>query len=310
MTRAEPVAPDLPRQAKERRSNERRLAAALRDASYEILPFRSVEEQVLEWVPTSLPLTVTVTESKGLGATVDMAMKLAQHSYRAAPHLAARLVRDDQHLSDIVEQLSSAGIVEAFVVGGDAREPVGVFPDALSLLQGLERVGHRFESVGIGGYPEGHAHIPPTRLSQAMIEKSPHATHVITQLCFNANTTLGWARSLKAGGVDLPVRVGVPGSVNRQKLIRISGSIGLGQSARFLQKQSGLLWRFFLPGGYSPDRLVRRLSSTFDDPSYGLRGFHFFTFNELEGTERWRQAWLRALADGEGHDTEAAEDAR
>jgi methylenetetrahydrofolate reductase (NADPH) len=152
MTRAEPVAPDLPRQAKERRSNERRLAAALRDASYEILPFRSVEEQVLEWVPTSLPLTVTVTESKGLGATVDMAMKLAQHSYRAAPHLAARLVRDDQHLSDIVEQLSSAGIVEAFVVGGDAREPVGVFPDALSLLQGLRRREQSAEAA-VGAHP-------------------------------------------------------------------------------------------------------------------------------------------------------------
>ncbi len=40
------------------------LARALRDASYEVLPLRGAEESVVEHVPRSIPLSVTVTEAK------------------------------------------------------------------------------------------------------------------------------------------------------------------------------------------------------------------------------------------------------
>lgn len=96
--------------------------------------------------------------------------------------------------------------------------------------------------------------------------------------------------------MSLPVRVGIPGAVSRQKLIRISAGLGLGQSARFLKKQQNLLWRFFLPGGYSPNRLVTGLISSLERPGSQIRGFHVFTFNELEQTEAWRQDWLRRLS--------------
>ncbi|MFD0660865.1 hypothetical protein [Thermocatellispora tengchongensis] len=92
--------------------------------------------------------------------------------------------------------------------------------------------------------------------------------------------------------MDLPVRVGLPGAVTRQKLIRISAGLGLGQSARFLNKQQNLLWRFFLPGGYSPNRLVERLAPHVAEPGGPLAGFHFFTFNELDKTESWRRRML------------------
>lgn len=271
------------------------LADALRNATYEVLPFRTAEEQVLAHVPKDVALTVTTTEAKGLGPTVGLAARLARHGYRAAPHLAARLVRDEAHLADIVARLRDDGVDGVFVIGGDAPEPAGEFPDALSLLEALEKTGHTFASVGIGGYPEGHGNIDDALIERALEAKAPHATQIITQLCFDAATTIRWAREVRSRGVDLPVRVGVPGAISRQKLIRVSAGLGLGQSARFLRKQQNMFWRFFLPGGYSPGRLIERLTPAFGASDNHLRGIHMFTFNELESTEDWRQRWLSRL---------------
>ncbi len=294
-TRARPPSPaDEP---PTRRGARTALERALRAASYEVLPLRGAEESVVEHVPRAVPLTVTVTEAKGLAPTLELAERLAGHGFTATPHLAARLVRDAAHLADVVARLRAAGVSGVFVVGGDATEPAGTFPDALSLLEALETTGSRFETVGIGGYPEGHGHIDPELIERALERKAPHATHVITQLCFSAATTATWARQVRQRGVDLPIRVGLPGAVTRQKLVRISAGLGLGQSARFLAKQQSLFWRFFLPHGYRPDRLVDGFAPILGRPEHHLQGFHFFTFNEVARTEAWRQEWLARLSD-------------
>ncbi len=268
------------------------LTQALNAISYEILPFGSTEEKVLAHVPAGISMTVTTTEAKGLEPTLDLAEKLTGHGYRAAPHLAARLVRDRRHLVDIVARLSEAGVDGIFVIAGDAPTPVGDFPDAYSLLEALDAHGHPFTRIGIGGYPEGHGTISDDLIDRAIELKAKYATHVVTQLCFDANTTTDWARKLKRRGVELPVHAGIPGAVSRQKLIRISAGLGLGQSARFLKKQQNMLWRFFLPGGYSPDKLFERLAPRVAETETNLAGFHLFTFNELEKTEAWRRRLL------------------
>jgi methylenetetrahydrofolate reductase (NADPH) len=272
------------------------LRQALQEASYEVLPFKSTEERVLAHVPRDVALTVTTTEAKGLGRTLDLAERLSGQGYRVAPHLAARLVRDEAHLIDIVAQLRGAGVDSVFVIAGDAAEPAGGFPDAPSLLERLDALGHPFRTVGIGGYPEGHGHISDELIERALALKAPHATQVITQLCFDAATTTDWARRVLAQGVELPIRVGIPGAISRQKLVRVSAGLGLGQSARFLSKQQNMFWRFFLPGGYSPNRLIERLTPAFGRPDNTIQGFHIFTFNELEQTEAWRREWLARLS--------------
>jgi methylenetetrahydrofolate reductase (NADPH) len=270
--------------------------AALRGASYEVLPLRNAEEAVVEHVPREVPLSVTTTEAKGLTPTIELAERLSGHGFAATPHLAARLVRDAAHLADIVARLREADVTGVFVIGGDATEAAGTFPDALSLLEGLEAGGHHFRQVGIGGYPEGHGHISAELIERALERKAPHATSLITQLCFHPSTTTAWAREVKQRGVDLPIRIGLPGAVTRQKLVRISAGLGLGRSARFLSKQHSMFWRFFLPHGYRPDMLVERLAPALGQPDHNVRGFHFFTFNEVARTEAWRQEWLAHLS--------------
>jgi methylenetetrahydrofolate reductase (NADPH) len=242
-----------------------------------------------------VPLTVATTHTDGPEPAVDLAARLTGRGYSVAPHLAARQIRDGAHLSDLVARLRDAGVDSAFVIGGDAAEPAGSFEDALALLEALDDIGHPFQRIGIAGYPEGHALIERDLLEKALVRKAPYATHVITQICFDAGATVEWARQTKQGGVTLPIRVGLPGAVSRQKLVRISAHLGLGQSARFLLKQQSMFWRFFLPGGYHPGRLTRRLAPHLQQPDAPLDGFHFFTFNEVAKTEAWRRSMLARI---------------
>lgn len=271
------------------------LAEALRGASYEVLALRGAEERIRTHVPTEVPLTVTCTEVRGLEPTLDLAVRLSSAGHRAAPHLAARLFRSPAHLHEVLTRLHDGHVEGVFVIGGDAATPAGPYSDALGLLQALERHGTSFGSVGIGGYPEGHSRIDEALLERATVAKAPHATHVVTQLCFDAGSIERWAGAMRERGVTLPVRVGVPGPVARTKLVRIAAGLGLGQSARFLSKQRNLIGRFLLPGGYRPDRLVRKLAPVLAQQNAPLAGLHMYTFNEVAATESWRQRWLARL---------------
>ncbi len=282
-----------------------RFAELLGNVSYEVMPLRSTADTVLAHVPTTVPLTVTTTQARGIEATLALTERLTRAGYRVAPHLAARQFLDAGQVADVVARLREADVRSVFVIGGDSPTPAGAFSDAFSLLQAMQAIGHPFEEVGIGGYPEGHATIPLETMDLALKQKAPLATRILTQICFDATTTAAWAASVAASGVRLPIHVGMPGPVNRQKLIRISAGIGLGQSARFLQKQQGLLWRFLLPGGYRPTRLLRQLATATTRTTTNIRGRHIFTFNEIAGTEAWRRHLLASLPSLAGSDDQA-----
>jgi methylenetetrahydrofolate reductase (NADPH) len=271
------------------------LAEALRHPRYEVIPLDGTEEAVVEHVPKSIGLTVTASPAKGLGATIDLAGRLARHGYRVAPHLSARLVRDEVHLGEIVQHLREASVRSAFVIAGDAPEPVGKFEGATQLLEAIAELGHPLEEVGISGYPESHPIISDEATVQAMYDKAPYASYIVSQICFDAAVISSWTQWVKRRGVALPIYVGMPGSVSRQKLMRISASIGLGESARFLKKHGSRLLRMFLPGGYTPDRLISALEPSLTDPESNVAGFHIYTFNELQRTEEWRRALLQRI---------------
>ncbi|MEI4273853.1 methylenetetrahydrofolate reductase [Klenkia sp. LSe6-5] len=271
------------------------LSQALDRVGYEVIPFKRTEEAVRAHVPTTVPLTVTASPAKGQDATVDLAVALAGRGYAVSPHLSAQQVRDQAHLAEIVDRCRTAGITGVFVVGGDPTDEPTAFRHAQDLLVALHELDHGFTDIGIGGHPEGHPEVSDDVLFQALADKAPLATHITTQIVFDPGTILAWARELKRRGIDLPVHIGVPGAVHRQKLLRVSGGLGIGESAKFLKKQQNLLWRFFLPGGYRPDPIIRGLAPHLGGPDNAITGFHVFTFNDLGPTEAWRQRTLQQL---------------
>jgi methylenetetrahydrofolate reductase (NADPH) len=274
------------------RASLRRAFATL---GVEVIPFASTEEKVLANVPREVRLTVTASPARGQDATVDLSVRLAGHGYTVAPHLSARQVRDRAHLAGIVSRCRDAGVTGVFVVGGDPTDTPTRFADAYELLLALHELDHGFTDVGIGGHPEGHPSVPDALLLQVLKLKAELATHITTQIVFDPAAILAWARELTGHGIDLPVHVGVPGAVHRQKLLRVSGSLGIGESARFLRKQQNLLWRFFVPGGYNPNTIIEGLAPHIGRPDNAIAGFHIFSFNDLAPTEAWRRSTLASL---------------
>lgn len=270
----------------------REIAELVLRSRFEVMPLDGIEERVLAHVPTDVVLSVTASPTKGLEPTFDVAERLARQGYVVVPHLSARLVRSHAHLDELVARCAAAGLHDVFVVAGDAQEP-GIYEGAAQLLRDLAELDHPFTEIGITGYPESHPLIDDETTIQAMFDKAPYATYIASQVCFDPAVTARWIESVWARGTRLPVYVGVPGAVSRAKLLRVSTRIGIGDSLRFLRKHGSFASRF-LHGGFSPDPLVDGLAPLIGDPDGKLAGFHVFTFNDVEDTERWRESRLRA----------------
>ena len=277
------------------------LAGLLRHPRFEVLPLDGIEEEVLAHLATDTKVTVTASPRKGLEATLELSERLARAGYPVVPHLSARLVRDRVHLEESVARLEAAGIRELFVPAGDAQEP-GEFHGAVELLTAMGPLRNRFDEIGITGYPESHHLISDEETIQAMFAKAPMATCIISQICFDAEVIGGWAREVRRRGVQLPIWVGTPGAVDHAKLLRISMTIGLGESARFLAHHRGWVRRL-LTRRFRPDALLRGLAPVAADPAAGIAGLHLYTFNEVARTERWRRS---ALARAEEQNSSAA----
>jgi methylenetetrahydrofolate reductase (NADPH) len=270
------------------------LAELLRKPRFEILPLPGIEEQVLEHLTTDVKVTVTASPRRGLEATLDLSERLAGAGYAVVPHLSARLVRDRVHLEETVTRLRAAGVRELFVPAGDAPEP-GEFAGAAELLAAMGSLRAEFDEIGITGYPESHHLISDEETIQAMFAKAPMATCIISQICFDADVIAAWIAEVRRRGTTLPIWIGLPGSVEYAKLVRISMKIGLGESARFLRHHGNWMARL-LTRQFKPDPLLRALGPTVTDPAANVGGFHLYTFNEVARTERWRRRALERLS--------------
>lgn len=263
------------------------VAELLRRARLEVMPLAGVEERVLEHVPKDVKITVTASPARGLDSTLELCGALARQGYPVVPHISARLVVDERHLAEILRQVEALPCNEVFVVAGDVPEPAGKFEDAPALLAAMAELGSGIEEVGITGYPESHPFVSDEATIQAMYEKEPHATYIVSQLAFDAATIGGWVRNVRARGVSLPIYIGIPGPVSRTKLVRFAARIGMGESARFATQHTSWIRRLLSPKRVRPERLLDGLAPYLEEPGHEVRGVHIYTFNEVEQTQRW-----------------------
>jgi methylenetetrahydrofolate reductase (NADPH) len=267
------------------------LVRLLENARYEVLPTSSTEDKVLEHLPRDRTVTVTASPSKGLEATFDLAERLTGHGYVVVPHLAARMVTGPTELAEIVDRLRGKVITRVFVPGGDA-EPAGSYPDALALLEDLAAMGSPFAHVGITGYPESHPTLHDDLTVQSMWDKRRYATHIVSNLTFDPAVVRDWVRRLRARGVAMPLLLGIPGPVDRTKLLGMATKIGVGESTKFLAKNKGLFARLAAPGGFTGESFLEKCAPALGEDGALVDGLHVFTFNQVAETEAWRAAML------------------
>jgi methylenetetrahydrofolate reductase (NADPH) len=262
---------------------------------YEVLPTPAVADLVCANLPPGFTVTITASPTKGLEATLDLALRLAGEGYDVVPHLAARMVRGRAELADICARLTPAGISTVFVPAGDADPPAGDYHSALDLLEDLAALGRPFPNVGVTGHPESHPTIHDDLTVQAMWDKRRFATHIVSNLTFDPVVLSTWVRRMRHRGVQLPLLVGVPGPVDRTKLVLMATKIGVGESTKFLTKHRRTLTRLAAPGGFTGERFIERLAPSLVAEDALVAGLHIFTFNQVAETEQWRQDWLARL---------------
>ena len=146
------------------------------------------------------------------------------------------MVRDSAHLDRLLAAIAQAGVDDVLLIGGDATPPHGPYHSAADLLPIVHEHPQRPTDIGIAGYPEGHPLIDSRALTDILERKSALATYITTQLCFDAEALLTWLSETRERGVALPVRVGLPGVVDRRRLLEISMRIGVGPSLALLTK--------------------------------------------------------------------------
>jgi len=269
------------------------LRRVLQHAKFELIPLKNVLDQA-KYLPQGATVSVTASPVKTLEDTWDLAASLQQMGFVVVPHLSARMTKDRAHLERLLKRLDELDIHSVFLVGGDAQDP-GEFVDAMSVLRAMDDIGHRLTHIGVTAYPDGHTSIPDESLRQALHDKQPYAAYMTTQMCFDHEKIGSWLKGTRRDGITMPVVFGIPGVADRLKLMTISARIGVGQSARFLSKNSSLITRFIKPGGYSPAELLEPMANMFVSETANVAGLHIYTFNQCDTTERWRQEYLADL---------------
>jgi methylenetetrahydrofolate reductase (NADPH) len=248
-------------------SNNEVVARLLDQAYMEVIPTKSIMDRLIH-IPRHSYVSITCSPVNGLEPTLQ--------------------VRDKGHLKEVLARLEAARVASVFVPGGDAEKPAGDYDCSLDLLRDMAEIGHSIEDVGIASHPEGHSHVSDQGLVDLLLQKQEFASYLVTQMCFDPKVLTSWLKNIRNQGVNLPAWIGLPGVADMSKLISLSLRIGVGQSVKILMKQKGLLKKMISAKPYQPDDLLAGLMPSLADEQMNIPGFHLFSFNDIERTERWR----------------------
>ena len=259
---------------------------------YELIPMKSIEQGILD-LPAGAPVSVTCSPVKGIAATQEVSARLISSGHEVVPHFAARLVESREHVTRLAAWVRQQGIKEVFLIAGDAEQPVGPYKDGVELLRDFLDSNSGVERVGFGSYPDGHAFISREDLStalhhkQKLLEEAGVQGLASTQMCFDIALIRSWLQQERNNGFKMPVQLGVPGVVDRTRLMTLGARVGVGASMRYLSKNRASIMKMLSPGGYDPTELVAGLAN--DAQSLNIVGLHSFTFNSVADTAAWQR---------------------
>jgi methylenetetrahydrofolate reductase (NADPH) len=235
---------------------------------------------------------VTYLENEDLETRVTAAAAVRRLGFVPVPHIAARRIHSREMLEAFLGALRGADAVEnVFCVGGDPPAPLGPYEDSLSLIESgvLQEYGVRH--VSIAGHPGAHPDIETDALWLALEHKAAALARlgipgtVLTQIDFDADRVLAWVEQVRQHGVDLPVRVGVPGPASIKLLVSFASRMGLSTSTSISKKYGFSVTN--LLGKAGPDAFIRDLRAGLQPAKHGRVGLHFYTFGGFKSTAEW-----------------------
>ena len=246
-------------------------------------------------------VNVTFLPGSNFADTVETTRRLKREGFRPVPHLAARSIPSAAALDDMLARLQAeVGVDEVLAIGGGVDRPVGKLTSTMEMLDTGLFERHGIRRIGIAGHPEGTPDIPADAVAEALAAKQDYAratgaeVTIVTQFCFEATPVIEWSLRLARQGIDLPIRVGVPGPATIKALLNYARLCGIGPSVRVLRRQALSITKLMTVS--APARLVTELALyRAQHPESAIAGVHVYP---LGGLGRISQ-WLDAIQAGE-----------
>jgi methylenetetrahydrofolate reductase (NADPH) len=248
-------------------------------------------------IPPDTPIAITYLPGEEVAARVAATVAVRELGFEPMPHFSARRITSEDdfegYLKAVVEQ---AEVRRCFIVAGDPPEPQGPYFDTMALLRtgAFERSG--IKAIGVGGHPEGHPNMTEAQCWEVLqakvseIEARGMAPLVVTQFGFDPDAFLAWLKQLRARGMDVPVRIGVPGPAGIKRLLAFAARCGVGASASVMKKYGVSLAN--LMGTAGPDKLVDAFAKGLGD-EHGRVRLHFYPFGGMVKTLEWVHQYNR-----------------
>jgi methylenetetrahydrofolate reductase (NADPH) len=251
-------------------------------------------EGLREAAPLILPRTqiaITFLPGEEMEQRVEAAVVVRELGFEPIAHLSARRLASEAELDKYLADLSAkAGLKRVFVIAGDPPEPEGPYSDSLQIIESGLLEKHGIEVVGVGGHPEGHPNNTKAELWDWMERKiAAVRAHgmtplVVTQFAFDDDAIIEWLAEMRTRGIDVPVRLGVPGPAGIKRLLGFAKRCGVGASASVMKKYGVSITN--LIGRAGPDKLVESLRTGLGE-KHGRVRLHFYPFGALTASAEW-----------------------
>jgi methylenetetrahydrofolate reductase (NADPH) len=243
-------------------------------------------------IPPGTRINVTFLENEDLQMRVDAAAAVKRLGFTPVPHISARRIKSQEMLEEYLSALRDIGAADnVLIIGGDPTVPMGPYKESLAVIESgiLQQYGVRH--ISMGGHPSGDPNIPADVLMPSIQKKAAALASlgipgtIITQVDFDVDRVLQWVAEVREAGVDVPVRVGVPGPASVKLLLGFASRLGISTSTT-IAKKYGLSVTNLL-GKAGPENFIRDLQSGLDPAKHGVVKLHFYTFGGFKTTAEW-----------------------
>lgn len=249
-------------------------------------------ENAASVIPPGTRINVTFLENEDLAMRVGAAAAVKRLGFTPVPHISARRLKSQEMLEEFLTALRAIDATEhVFSVAGDPVVPLGPYEDSLAVIESGLLQQYGVKHVSIAGYPDGHPDIPADVLWSALEKKAAALSRldipgtVITQVDFDVDRVLSWVAEVRDHGIELPVRVGVPGPASVKLLLGFASRLGVATSATIARKY-GLSVTNLL-GKAGPENFIRDLRAGLNPAKHGKVRLHFYTFGGFKTTAEW-----------------------
>jgi len=241
-------------------------------------------------------IAVTFLPGEEMEQRVQAAELVRNLGFEPIVHLSARRIASEAELDTYLRDITTrAGVKRCFIIAGDPPEAEGPYEDSLQIIESGLLEKHGIEIVGVGGHPEGHPNVSKDQLWTWMERKldavRAHGMTplVVTQFAFDDDAIVEWVGEMRERGIDVPVRLGVPGPAGIKRLLGFAKRCGVGASANVMKKYGVSITN--LLGNAGPDKLVSSLDEKLNDERHGRVRLHFYPFGALKASAEWINAY-------------------